>query len=352
MDRRSFLSSLLAAGSWPALSWADVGSPAFLAAARLPDGNYALFGLSSDGRDMFRIPLPGRGHAAAAHPARAEAVAFARRPGTFALIIDCAAGKIRHAIEAPEGRHFYGHGAFAQNGALLVTTENDIATGAGRLGLWECDAGYRRVGEVASGGVGPHDILDLEDGTLIVANGGIRTHPDHGRVKLNIDRMRPNLSYVSLEHGMLEVVELPPELHKASIRHLDHQEGITAFAMQWQGELPDSVPLLGLHKRGAAPVLCQAPMAEQLAMDGYAGSVAIMGDRMAITSPRGGRAHIFDLHGRFQTAILRRDICGATAGPSGIIFTDGAGGMLNYQNGQVTPMSSSNRNWDNHIVAV
>ena len=87
--RRSFLAGLLAAASAPSLSWADAGSPAYLAAAKEPSGTYALFGLAASGQDVFRIALPDRGHAAAAHPPAPEAVAFARRPGTFALVIDC-----------------------------------------------------------------------------------------------------------------------------------------------------------------------------------------------------------------------------------------------------------------------
>ena len=62
--RRGFLASLLAASTMPRLSWADAGNPAYLSAAREGDGGYALFGLSETGADVFRIPLPGRGHAA------------------------------------------------------------------------------------------------------------------------------------------------------------------------------------------------------------------------------------------------------------------------------------------------
>jgi hypothetical protein len=65
---------------------------------------FFLHGLTASGGSAVPDPLPGRGHAAAAHPTRAEAVAFARRPGTFALVIDCATGETRHRLTPPEGR--------------------------------------------------------------------------------------------------------------------------------------------------------------------------------------------------------------------------------------------------------
>lgn len=351
MQRRSFLTALLATGTLPALSWADAGSPAYLAAAKEPDGRYALFGLTATGDDLFRIPLPGRGHAAAAHPTAPEAVAFARRPGNFALVIDCVSGQVAHRLQAPPGHHFYGHGAFIQDGDLLVTTENDIDSGQGRLGLWSRSQGYTRVGKIASGGIGPHDVLSLPGDVLAVANGGILTHPDQGRDKLNIPTMRPNLSYLTLD-GITEQVELQPDLHMASIRHLAHQDGTVAFAMQWQGDLPDPVPLLGLHRRGAVPQLCSAGLAEQLAMQGYAGSVAISGNRVAITSPRGARAHLFTLDGSFDATVQRNDVCGIAASDGGMILTDGMGGVLMLGPDGLRPRRTAQRAWDNHIIRV
>ena len=56
-------------------------------------------------------------------------MAFARRPGTFALVIDCAEGREVARLHTPEGRHFYGHGAFTPDGGLLFTTENAIEDG-------------------------------------------------------------------------------------------------------------------------------------------------------------------------------------------------------------------------------
>ncbi|WP_136637144.1 DUF1513 domain-containing protein [Pseudooceanicola onchidii] len=349
--RRGFLASLLASAAVPRLSWADAGDPAYLAAAKEPDGQYALFGLSAAGQDVFRIALPGRGHAATAHPSAPEAVAFARRPGTFALVIDCASGTLAHRLEAPEGHHFYGHGAFLDGGAVLCTTENHIDSGEGRIGFWSRSEGYRRIGSIPSGGIGPHEILALPGDVLAVANGGILTHPDHGREKLNLDTMRPNLAYATMQ-GVTERVELQLDLHQCSIRHLATDGDTLAFAMQWQGDLPDPAPLLGLHRRGGAPVLCQADLAEQLAMEGYAGSVALSGGQVGITSPRGGRAHLFGLDGAFKETLHRTDVCGLAARGHGMIATDGLGGVMRLGADGMTPLTLAPRAWDNHLVRI
>ena len=350
LSRRHFLAAA-GATALPATGWAAIGDPALLAAAQEPSGAYALFGLTAAADIAFRIPLPDRGHAAAAHPVRAEAVAFARRPGTFALVIDCADGTVLRRLDAPEGRHFYGHGAFLDGGRVLVTTENAFASGAGRLGLWDAGDGYRRIGDMASGGIGPHEVIRLPGTeTLAVANGGIRTHPDTDREKLNLATMRPNLAYIRAGK-VVEAVELDPDLHQASIRHLAARaDGTVAFAMQWEGPVDRVVPLLGLHRRGGAPRLRAASDVDQAALAGYAGSVAFSGDghRVAITAPRGGVAHIFDAATDAPPALLRRaDVCGVAPLGRGLAFSDGLGGIL--QDGQGR---RHNVLWDNHLVPV
>ena len=284
-SRRSFIAGLLATGLAPRPTWADAGSPAYFSAGMTPYGRFVLCGLGADGSITFKQPLPSRGHAAAAHPSAPEAVAFARRPGTYAVILDCVAGKAKAQLTAPPGRHFYGHGAFSSDGALLFTTENDFQNARGVVGVWNARGGYKRLGEFASGGIGPHDIKLLADGTaLVVANGGIETHPETGRTKLNIATMRPNLSYLSLDGSVLEQILLDDGLRKNSIRHLAvATDNTVAFAMQWQGDVTDYPPVLGIHRRGHPAQLSVSTEAANRRMAGYAGSVGIAGRSVAVT---------------------------------------------------------------------
>lgn len=352
--RRAFLASLLAASATPAVGWAAVGDPAYLAAAKGPDGGYFLAGLRADGSEAFRVPLPARGHAGAAHPSRAEAVGFARRPGTYALVVDCRDGALLHQLTPPADRVFNGHGTFSPDGKLLYTVEQRVDDSEGFIGLWDTEANYARIGEFASHGVGPHDIRVMPDHeTLVIANGGIQTDV-HDRSKLNIDVMRPNLVYTALDGSLLESHDLP-DFHQNSIRHLAlRDDGLVGFAMQWEGEQGMAPPLLALHRMGEELVICQAPLGDELAMDGYAGSVSFSGDgrEIAITSPRGGRVHRFSEGGAFLGSVSRADVCGLARHPEGYMASDGLGRLLVVGPKGATPLRRADASWDNHMVPI
>ncbi|WP_417248993.1 DUF1513 domain-containing protein [Celeribacter sp.] len=358
-SRRGFLAGALAASLVPRLTWADAGGPAMLGAARDAGGNYGLFGLSEQGDVTFRIDLPARGHAAAAHPLRPEAVAFARRPGTFAMVLDCVSGAVLSRLEAPEGHHFMGHGVFVADGDVLLTTENNFAERKGVIGLWDRRRDYARIGSHDVGGIGPHDVQQLSDGRLVVAVGGIFTHPDagEGREKLNLDTMQPSLTYLDADFAISEVVALDQSLHHNSIRHLAVADDDTVgFAMQWEGDESAAPPLLGLHGAGGMR-LAEVPLQEEGRMHNYAGSIAFSGDgqAIAITSPKGGRVQAFDRTGRFLRSFQRSDICGLAPMGRGWIGSDGFGTLVALDpEGAGAGMSLVGRAdglaWDNHLV--
>ncbi|MEZ5714916.1 MAG: DUF1513 domain-containing protein [Paracoccaceae bacterium] len=355
-NRRTFLAGLSAAVLSPTASWAAAGAPDFLSGARTAGGSYVLAGLRGTGEVAFTLDLPGRGHAAAAHPVRPLAVAFARRPGTFAIVLDCASGDVIARLEAPEGRHFYGHGVFSAEGDIFYATEHDYEAGQGVISVWNT-SDFTRRDEFPSGGVGPHDIALMPSGhRLVIANGGIETHPDSGRAKLNIPTMRPNLSYFGIDGGRVETVELEGALHKNSIRHLAvRSDGLVAFAMQWQGDGSVEPPLLGLHKAGAQPQLLQAAPEDQRRMMGYAGSVSISSDGTlaAISSPLGGLAHVYELGtGKMVAEYEASDICGLGPVKGGFFFTTGTGASGRIGGSDVTDAATSRLSWDNHLVAI
>jgi uncharacterized protein len=345
MRRRTFLATL-AASLTPRLTWADIGAPAYLAAGKRAE-DFFLHGLSASGTSLFQIALPGRGHAAAAHPNLAEAVAFARRPGTFALVIDCATGETRHRLTPPEGLQFNGHGAYSADGSLLMTSEVVAETSEGRIGLWDT-ARYTRLTDWPSHGIGPHEIKRLPDGRLAVANGGIKTDPVD-RTKLNIPDMRPNLTVLSADGALFDQMELP-DLPQNSIRHLALVGETIAFAMQWEGDPSDPVPQLGLWTPGNVPVLCIPPEAQAFTMQGYAGSIAATGERILITSPKGSALMLFDAGGAHIATHHRVDLCGAAASAGAFTVTDGGGAVWAADDAGLTPLSTDATQWDNHLV--
>lgn len=353
--RRQFLGGLMATGLMPAPTWADAGSPAYLSAAAKPDGTFVLCGIGNDLQIRFEIPLPARGHAAAAHPTRPEAVAFARRPGTFAVVIDCITGAQKAVLSSPAGRHFYGHGAYSADGSLLFTTENDFEAGRGRIAVWDVRLGYSRIDEWDSGGVGPHDIKRLPGtDTLVVANGGIDTHPDTGRTKLNIPIMAPNLAYVR-DGYVVETVTLATDLHKNSIRHLAVSRlGNVAFGMQWQGD-GEVDTLVGLHKVGQAVRLMKASLNEVRQMQGYIGSIALSADgkMIAVTSPRGGLVQYYDVaSGSHSGSLVIPDVCGVAVVGNSLVLSAGTGEMRRVTSGTPSMLKRVDLSWDNHLVPI
>ncbi len=351
--RRQFLGGLLAAGLLPKPTWADVGTPAFLAAAATPNGRFALCGIDAALNLLFKLPLPARGHAAAGHPIRPEAVAFARRPGTFAIVIDCRSGQETARLQSPDGRHFYGHGVFSADGSMLYTTENNFEAGRGCIGVWDVANGYKRISEWDSGGVGPHELrrLPLSD-ILVVANGGIDTHPDSGRSKLNIATMQPNLSYID-QGRLIDRAELPPEMHKNSIRHLAvSTHGIIAFGMQWQGGNP-APAMVGTHRLNSDIRLIQAPASEQRPLQGYIGSIAIAddGSEIAVTSPPGGVVQRYDTkNATLRDTKLIKDASGIATGQDDFVISSGTGLLTRLNAPSKQEIANRELIWDNHLV--
>lgn len=356
-DRRTFIAGMVATGLIPKSTWADAGNPAYLSAGMKLNGTYVLCGLNKHGEITFELPLPDRGHAAAAHPLRADAVAFARRPGTYAIILDCTSGREKARLEAPSGRHFYGHGAFSADGELLFTTENDYEAARGVVGVWDARQKYKRLGEFASGGVGPHDVkLMPSSATLVVANGGIETHPETGRTKLNLPSMRPNLCYLDFDGHTQERVELSEALRKNSIRHLAVSlDATVAFAMQWQGDVSAHPPLLGTHRIGEAVRLIGSTPEDNRQMAGYAGSIAIsetMG-AVAVTSPRGGAMQVFDMvSAKVLSQVAIEDVCGVSAGSEDFVVTNGLGGVFSNPTTGMNQSAHHPMRWDNHLVPI
>ncbi|KIC19856.1 DUF1513 domain-containing protein [Leisingera sp. ANG-Vp] len=356
-SRREFLTGLIATGLVPQATWASAGSPAFLSAGKDAGGNFLLAGLTRSGEILFRHPLPARGHAAAAHPVRPEAVAFARRPGRFADVIDCRTGAAIARLHPPNGHHFYGHGTFSPDGSRLFTTENDYENARGVIGVWDAAKGYRRLTSFSSGGIGPHDMLLRRDVPgLVVANGGIETHPDSGRAKLNLPDMRPNLSYLSLGGTLQEQMELPQELHLNSIRHLAMRaDGTVGFAMQWQGDVGELVPMVGLHRPGTPPRLMADDDPRVLKLRGYGGSIAFSpdGTQVGVTSPRGGVLQLMDTEtGDLLQEHRMTDVCGLAPSANGFTASTGTGQVYEVAATGKRPLHRAGLAWDNHLIQI
>jgi hypothetical protein len=372
IDRRHFLmGTALAIGSAAAgkafagmLDEADEAGVApgdLVAACRRPDGGYSVVVLTLDGLVLRELPLEGRGHDIALDRASGQAVVFARRPGSFALAFDIHGRREPVLFTTPADRHFYGHGTFSRDGKLLYATEHDNETRNGLIGVYAAAAGYRRIGEMPTYGIGPHEVILLADGTtLAVANGGIETHVEPGmtgREKLNVESMQPSLAFIDAASGrLLSQHRQSGPLHKLSIRHLAQDaRGLVWFGCQWEGadaETPELVGCAGLDSplRIIAP---RKPMGAELA--GYIGAVAISGDGrlLAASAPRAGRIIYVDAERSVIVGeTLLEDSCGVTgASPSGFAMSSGLGVLQTDapDHTHLAPVTFPGRSFDNHL---
>lgn len=314
------------------------------------------------GRLRFRLPIDLRAHAAVAHPMRRDvAVIIARRPGNLLYEIDLASGAIRRVVRSAGNRHFYGHGAYSPDGRYLFATENDFETGAGVIGVRDGKT-LAPVHEMPSHGIGPHELVFLADGqTLVVANGGIRTHPDSPREKLNIPTMAPSLAYVDATSGALRAAYTldNPFL---SIRHLavgrDDRIGI---AMQYEGPLEDTVPLVGFQHDDEPIVLASAPDPLLRRLHHYTGSICLHPDTgiAAVACPRGGQVTFWDAATVCFVATLPiHDAGGVSLSADGAsyVVANGLGQIHTIRADTLTaaaaPITIPDTMWDNHLTLI
>ena len=366
MDRRALL-RLIGGGALaaqaPRAAFGRNPVRMYLAARKDAAGLCRVSGFSPEGALCLDLPLPARGHAFALHPRRPVAVCFARRPGTFAVAIDLLRGSPVARFGSPPDRHFYGHGTYAAGGRLLYASENDFARGRGVIGVYSAGDGYRRAGELPAHGVGPHEVALLSDReTLVVANGGIATHPDAPGVKLNLPTMAPALVYVERRGGRLvERAGLPRGLRRLSIRHLCVAgDDRVAVAMQYEGPRGDVVPLVGMHRRGGPLVLFDAPEPVLRGMRHYCGGVAFdaSGQVVAASAPRAGAITLWDAcRGRYLGSVPVAD--GSGVAPTGVagrfLATSGRGGAVLLDAGgrwrAIGAAEVAGSRWDNHLAA-
>ena len=349
IDRRNFLkaaglgfAAALAPRPLMALQRADA---VFASAFRTPDGTFGIATISERGEIIDRTLLPARAHGMAFNAASGRIVAFARRPGTFAMILGPGSAPV--VIASPEGRHFYGHGCFSPDGNLLYASENDFDNNRGVIGIYDGRDHFRRIGEYPTFGIGTHDLAVSDDGTtLIAANGGIETHPDFGRTKLNLNRMEPSLALIDARSGaLLQKHALPARLQQLSTRHVAlGEDGRIWFACQYEGPRNDLPPLVGHFARGEDLTFVPLPADTTVRLGNYVGAIAVnrRDGLVGLSSPKHGAKVVLSARtGRLISEQDIRDAGGIAAAPDGFAVSSYDGTLAETK----SPVA-----WDQHLV--
>ncbi|REL27801.1 DUF1513 domain-containing protein [Thalassotalea euphylliae] len=337
----------------------------------IADDPYFIGVFNQAGEIISRAQLPGRGHQVIDVPNKANKVlAFARRPGNWLVEIDALTGEISQQFTTETHHHSFGHGCFSADGRYLFTTEHAYTEQLpakpvhGKIVVRD-SRNYQVIAEYDSGGVGPHQCELMPDGkTLVIANGGIYTHPKQPRKKLNLATMAPNLSYMDIATGKI-IASYQPNHFQSSIRHLAvASTGQVIMGIQQQNKQGLIEPLILSHQGENQLTPMQANEDIWRQFNHYTASVCINdeGTIAAISSPRGDITSYWQLSDLTLLAKHKyRDGAGVSYHQNEFVLTNGLGRIVGSQPGIAQKQARVKRDtwsqnlhiqWDNHVARI
>jgi len=268
------------------------------------------------------LDVPTRAHGMWAE-AGGALLAVARRPGDWLLRWKPDANGGGKAVAwgwIEPDRAFNGHVVTSPDGKLLYTTETNLETGQGLIGLRDA-ATLEKTGEWPTHGMDPHELLLDADGSLMVANGGIPALPETGRLKIHMERMDASLVRLDARTGAL-LGQWRLADKRLSLRHLAWGEPIDGgtpgrrqLGIALQAEHDDAAA------KAAAPVLAvfdgqrlqtHAAGAGQ-ALAGYGGDIAHTAGGFAVSCPRANGVALWRDDGQWAGFMPLQEACALAA---------------------------------------
>ena len=282
-------------------------------------------------RVRSRIAVPTRAHGVLQEPA-GTLLAVARRPGDWLMRWD-RHGRVLALAWIEPNRAYNGHVICNAGGDTLYTSETDLDTGAGLVGVRDARTLDKRD-EWPTHGQDPHMLLWDEQAApftrLVVANGGIAIRPETGRMKLDLDRMDSSLVRLDAARGAV-AGRWQLDDARLSLRHLAwHGHGAGAvLGIALQAEHDDAA------LRAAAPVLARfdgtrLQPAPSPALAGYGGDIAAVAGGFVIGCPRAQGLARWHGDGRWQGLDPLREACAVTLDASDRLW---AGGRVQARHG-------------------
>lgn len=353
LHRRHALAALAGLGACviaPGAAFASTGDRVHLVAAWEHQGGFHIGVLSThEGAGQAlqvhaALQVPTRAHGLCVLP-DGSVIATARRPGDWLVRWRPGAGGEPQWLWQDGERSFNGHVLASADGQRLYTTETDAETGAS----WVVVRDARTLAATAvwpTHGIDAHELVWDTRGskggapTLIVANGGVPTAPETGRVKRDLGRMDPSLVRLDAHTGrLLGQWRLPDP--RLSLRHLAWSPDGALLGIALQAEHDDAAarnaaPVLALFD-GHALRLLAAPEPVARSLRGYGGSMAATPTGWAVSCPRAHGIATFSLQGDWQGLVPLPDAC-PLAVRSGALWAGGLTSSL--QNAQAaTPLA-------------
>lgn len=197
----------------------------------------------------YAVPLPTRPHGLLAE-ADGGLLVLGARPGAWLLRCD-GAGRVTQQVRVDEegATRLNGHAVASAGGDALYTTETELKSGRGRIGVRD-RLTLRKRDEWDTHGIDPHQLLLDGKGHLVVANGGVPRTPEDK--KFDLHRMEPSLARLDGAGGRL-LGQWRLDDPRLSLRHL-----------AWSRNLSEDDALLGIalqaeHDEAAARAAAPIP---------------------------------------------------------------------------------------------
>ncbi len=308
--------------------------------------------LRSDARSakvVASIEVPTRAHGLACTNDGCL-LAVARRPGDWLLRWRPDSATKPDWIWADGDRRFNGHVLASPDGESIYTTEIELESGRGQLVRRDA-ASLAQTAIWPTQGLDPHDMEWLPGQQLLVANGGIQTLPETGRVKRHLDQMDSSLVRIDLRSGGVNGVWRLAD-SRLSIRHLArHPSGMVGAALQAEHdelELRATAPLLALFDPAAATL---QPITQAHSASGYAGDVAALNSGWLLSCPRENQVQRLTTSGDLKPALQLESACALAAdADSRSAWITGGTELWRSVGGQSLPTLPAGNQFDNHAI--
>ena len=316
-------------------------SPVF-AAAWERNGSYQI-GLLHPHTLLGALEVPTRAHALLPE-ADGSVLAVARRPGDWLVRWHPGRTQPPQWLWTEPARAFNGHAIASPDGHHIYTTETDLETGSALVGVRDARS-LEKLAEWPTHGIDAHELIwdhhttaagsgQRRMATLIVANGGVPTAPETGRVKRDLHTMDSSLVRLHGDRGdVLGQWRLTDP--RLSLRHLawgpaggtpGRKLGIALQAEHSAPVAKQAAPVLALFD-GSSLRTCDAPPDIAARCNGYGGSMAATAQGWAVSCPRANGVATFAPDGTWAGLVPLEDAY-ALAVHGGALWASGAGQAL------------------------
>lgn len=321
-------------------------------------GRNYLAALNEIGEIYYQLPIPERAHDSLFNSIKNEAIYFGRSPSQSIYVVNVTDKKITTVIKSAANRHFYGHGVIDKTNSYLFVVEKNVLTNKGCIGVYDVNDRYKRIDQIDSYGVGPHQISLLSDNkTIVVANGGLLK--DSNKNIINHDSFQSSLAYINSVNGEL-IDRYPSEFSGNSLRHLtvDNDDQVFIGAQSYSDNIN---PLIFSH--GGEDQLTPFVTEEYIWQihKNYTASLTVFNNQLIVSSPRGGVLTFWDTkEKRFLSKHNFIDVAGlsmqSNSDVSSLFVTTGQGRVMSINMTTDSVSKSASHSyylkdiaWDNHL---